>query len=297
MGCVTTVFPRPFDYYRAGSVSDAVQALHADPDAKVLAGGQSLVPMLSLGLATPPLLVDINGLDLAGVEDQRDTIRIGALTRHRELERSPIVAALVPLAAEAARHVGNPRVRNRGTFGGSLMHADPSAELVAVAVAHDATITLAGPSGERRVPISEFLRGYYETVADTDELFVHADLRRPPAGSGSAFVEVARRADDFATAGACAVMTLADDHTITAARIVIFGGLAAPQRAADAERACLASPAGDQLNGLVAAAVSAASTPEDDPFVPAHHRRRLLAACAGRAARIAAERAREHASW
>ena len=129
------MYPRAVDYVRPASVADAVAALTADPEARALAGGQSLVPMLTLGLVSPTLLVDLNGLDLAGLERRDGVVAIGALTRHRELVQSDQARRLLPLAAEAAASVGSPRVRNRGTFGGSLAHADPVAELAAVAIA------------------------------------------------------------------------------------------------------------------------------------------------------------------
>ncbi len=285
--------PRAVDYVRPASLEDAIAALAADPEARVLAGGQSLVPMLSLGLASPSLLVDLNGLDLGGLEERRGVVAIGALTRHRELVEGATARRLLPLAAEAAASVGSPRVRNRGTFGGSLAHADPVAELAAVAIAHGGRIVLAGPDGRRAVPIAEFLLGWYATAADQGEIVVEVELDLPPEGAGTAFVEVVDRADSYALAGAAAIVTLAaDGSTVEEARVVVLGGGAGmAERIAGAEGACRGAVAGAALEDAVAAAVAGSFEPEDDPFVPAHHRRRLVAHCAARAVRVAVERA------
>jgi carbon-monoxide dehydrogenase medium subunit len=289
------MYPRAVAYERPGSLEDALQALAGDPGARVLAGGQSLVPMLALGLVGPSLLVDVNDLDLAGIEDRGATVAIGALTRHRELVQGAAARRLLPLAAEAAASVGSPRVRNRGTFGGSLAHADPVAELAAVAVAYGGHVVLAGPAGRRQVPIEEFFLGWYETAMGPGEMVVEVELVRPPDGAGSAFVEVAERADSYALAGAAAIVALAPDGaTIDTARVVVIGGGAGVAvRSTAAESACAGSAPGPLLEAAVAAAVEASVDPEDDPFVPAHHRRRVAAACAARAVRKAAARALE----
>ena len=269
------MIPRPFEYERARSVDEAVSILAAanGRDAKVIAGGQSLVPMLSLGLARPDLLVDISRLELDGVEATERGVRVGATTRHRTLELDPDVQRLLPLAAEAARHIGNPRVRNRGTFGGSLVHADPAAELPVVALAHGGDVVAEGPGGTRRIPLSEFFLGYLETALAEDEVLVAAELDALPDGSGAGFYEEAQRADDFALACAAAVVD-ADGG----ARVVIGGVADRPLRF-------------DGIAEELPAAVEAAVEPEDDAFVSAAFRRKLAAVCARRAL----ERAREAA--
>jgi carbon-monoxide dehydrogenase medium subunit len=251
--------------------------------------------MLSLGLARPSRLVDVNGLDLAGVERGNGTAVVGALTRHRELERSARVAELLPLAAEAAAYIGNPRVRNRGTFGGSLSHADPSAELCAVALAYGGRAILVGSEGERAVDFDHFLIGFFETAAAPDELLVRAELDLPPGGSGAAYVEIANRADDFATAAAAAVVTLDErgdrcDH----ARLVIAGAGGRSVRVPDAEELCSGEAIRDGSGVLAAVArtVAHAAPSDDDPFLSAAYRSRCLSICAVRALRTAFERAR-----
>jgi aerobic carbon-monoxide dehydrogenase medium subunit len=269
------VIPRPFEYERAGSVAEAVSMLTAADgrDVKVIAGGQSLVPMLSLGLARPDLLVDVSRLELDGVETVGDRVRVGATTRHRTLELDLEVRRLLPLAAEAARHIGNPRVRNRGTFGGSLVHADPAAELPVVALAYGGEVVAEGPGGERRIPLDEFFLGYLETALAPDEVLVAVELDVLPEGSRVGFHEEAQRADDFALACAAAVVD-ADGG----ARVVIGGVGDRPLRF-------------DGAAGELAATVEAAVQPEDDAFVSAAFRRRLAAVCARRALERAGEAA------
>jgi carbon-monoxide dehydrogenase medium subunit len=261
------VIPRPFEYERAGSVEEAVAALAGanGRDAKVIAGGQSLVPMLSLGLVRPDLVVDISRLELDGVEATGDRIRVGAMTRHRTLELDPGVRRALPLAAEAARHIGNPRVRNRGTFGGSLVHADPAAELPVVALAHGGEVVAEGPGGTRRIALDEFFLGYLETALAPDEVLVAVELDALPEGSGVGFHEEAQRADDFALACAAAVVDVDG-----AARVVVGGVGDRPMRL---------DGAADELPERVESGVE----PEEDAFVSADFRRRLAGICARRA--------------
>jgi 2-furoyl-CoA dehydrogenase FAD binding subunit len=268
------VIPRPFEYERARSVAEAVSILAAadDREAKVIAGGQSLVPMLSLGLARPGLLVDISRLELDRVEATERGVRVGATTRHRTLELDPDVRRLLPLAAAAARHIGNPRVRNRGTFGGSLVHADPAAELPVVALAHGGAVVAEGAGGTRRIPLDEFFLGYLETALGADEVLVAAELDALPEGSGVGFHEEAQRADDFALACAAAVVEPAGG-----ARVVVGGVSDRPLRF---------DGAADELPAAVEGAVEA----EEDAFVSAKFRRRLAGVCARRALERAGDR-------
>jgi carbon-monoxide dehydrogenase medium subunit len=266
------VIPHPFEYERAGSVDEAVAILQGanDRDAKLIAGGQSLVPMLSLGLARPDLLVDISRLELEGVEPIDGGVRVGATTRHRTLELDAELRRLLPLAADAARHIGNPRVRNRGTFGGSLVHADPAAELPVVALAHGGEVVAAGPGGTRRIPLDEFFLGYLETALEADEVLVAVELEALPPESRVGFHEEAQRSDDFALACAAAVV-----HDGTAR--VVVGGVADRPLRFDGEP--------EELPSLVKAAVE----PEEDAFVSAWFRQRLAGVCARRALEQARE--------
>jgi carbon-monoxide dehydrogenase medium subunit len=280
------LIPRPFAYERPSTVEEAVALLAGagDRDVKVLAGGQSLIPMLSLGLARPDVLVDVSRLDLAGLEAANGYVRVGAATTHRTLELGREARELLPLAARVARHIGNPRVRNRGTFGGSLAHADPAAELGALLLAQGGAVVARGPGGERRIPAEDFFLGYLETALAPDELLVAVELERPPDGSGVGFEEAAARADDFATAAAAAIVALdADGRACAEARIALAGVADRPIRASAAEDLVRGEVLDKALFREVQGAVEASVEPEEDAFVSARFRRRLAGVCAGRA--------------
>ena len=192
-----------FAYARPSSVAQALALLdeHKD-DARVLAGGQSLVPMLNFRVAAPKVLVDINRIAaLSGIKVTKSHVRIGALVRHVELERSPEIAKHLPLIASAVPHIAHPAIRNRGTFGGSCALADPAAELPACALALGATFVVAGKKGERRVAAADFFRGLYATALKTGELLVAAEFPLPKPGDRFAFGELARRHGDYAMVG------------------------------------------------------------------------------------------------
>ncbi len=195
-----------FSYARASSVVNALELLAAHGDgAKVLSGGQSLMPAMNLRLISPELLVDIGGIaELKGIARDGDVLVIGALTRHADLLKSPDVAAHVPLLARAVAHVAHPAIRNRGTLGGSLAHADPASELPACMLALDATIVVRGTNGERRIAAGEFFTGIYETVLSAQELLVAVELPLPRKNSVCFFQEFARRHGDYAIVGLAA---------------------------------------------------------------------------------------------
>ena len=198
----------PLEYAAPETLEDALALLATHgPEAKVLAGGQSLVPLVNYRLARPRLIVDINGLPLASVHADDGRLRLGALTRHHELEESPEIARRCPLLGEAARLVGNVRVRSLGTLGGSLAHADPAAELPMAMVALDAHLTLASSSGRRMVPAREFFRGYLTTALAPDELLTEIAVPVVP-GAGWAIEEFSRRPGDFAIVAVAALVTL-----------------------------------------------------------------------------------------
>jgi carbon-monoxide dehydrogenase medium subunit len=291
------VYPRPFSYQRPDSVAEAVQVLgEPDGERRVIAGGQSLVPMMSLGLARPDVLIDVGRLPLAGPERRNGTLVLGALTRHRELERSAALAEQIPLASEAARHIGNPRVRNRGTIGGSLSHADPAAELGAVALTYGGRAVITGPAGERNVAFDDFFEGFFATAVRPGELLTGVELDLPPAGTGHGFHEVAGRADDFATAAATALIAIDDRGECTEARIGLAGVAERPVRCTVAEELCRGRRPEPELLGRVSAVVAAAVSPEDDAFISGAYRARAAGVCAARAVEAAWGRAREAAA-
>jgi carbon-monoxide dehydrogenase medium subunit len=202
-----------FAYARATSVSNALEMLHAHGDrAKVLSGGQSLMPAMNLRLISPELVVDIGELaELRGIAVNGDVVRIGALTRHVDLARSPEIAAHAPLLTEAVAHVAHPAIRNRGTLGGSLAHADPASELPACMVALDATVIVRGRGGERRIAAQDFFTGIYETVLSPEELLVAVELPVARKNSAHYFHEFARRQGDYAILGLAAQAMLQRD--------------------------------------------------------------------------------------
>jgi carbon-monoxide dehydrogenase medium subunit len=287
------VYPRPFDYRRPETVDDAVAALADAPgEARAIAGGQSLVPMMSLGLAQPDVLVDIGRLPLTGVERSNSTLSLGALTRHRELERSDELAGQVPLAAEAAHYIGNPRVRNRGTLGGSLAHADPASELGAVALTYGGRAVIAGAEGERALGIEDFFEGFFLTAVRPGELLVRVELDLPEPGTGHGFSELAGRADDFATAAATALVTIDDRGACRSARLALAGVADRPLRCAPAEELCEGEALEGEFLERLAATVVDGVSPEDDAFISGAYRARAAGTCAARALEAAWRRAR-----
>ena len=279
--------PAPFRYARPQNLADAVELLAAaDHEVKILAGGQSLVPMLNLRLVRPSVLIDLNGVPgldhvTPGTDGGlSDGLRIGALVRHAALAGSATVIERAPLLAEAAHHIGHPAIRHRGTLGGSLAHADPAAELPAVLVALGAELTLHGRRGARTIQASEFFLGLMTTALAPDEILV--EIRVPPLpGTGWGFAEVVRREGDFALAGVVALVggAAGSSGRCESARLVGFGVGDRPVRFAAAED-LLTSPGcdpGTALTAAVAAAAAEACDPPDDVHASAEYRRHLAA--------------------
>ncbi|THD63221.1 MAG: xanthine dehydrogenase family protein subunit M [Bradyrhizobium sp.] len=271
-----------FAYARATSVADALALLAAHGDgAKVLSGGQSLMPAMNLRLISPELIVDIGGLaELRGVAVSGDVLKIGALTRHAELLRSPEIAAHAPLLAEAVAHVAHPAIRNRGTLGGSLAHADPAAELPACMLALNATVVISGPSGERRMAAEDFFTGIYETALSAQELLVAVELPVARKSSGYFFDEFARRHGDYAIVG-LAAQAIVKDGIFADLRLAFF---------AVGDRPTLAKAAARLVGAVVTPAIlSEASTalskeldPQQDQQASVSMRRHLAKVLLGR---------------
>lgn len=290
--------PAPFDYVAPRSLDEVLEVLaERRDDAKVLAGGQSLIPLLNFRLAQPALLVDVNrlpGLDGVAVASDGE-LRLGALARQGRLERDPNVAERAPLLAAALPHVAHPQIRNRGTLGGSLAHADPAAELPAVALALDARLRLARRGGERWVAARDFFRGLFATALEPGELLVEVALPPPPPRSGFAFLEVARRHGDYALAGVAAAVTLDERGACRRARLVLLAVGDAPVDAGVAAAALAGGPLDVER---IAEAARHAAESEIDPVGDIHasadfkrHLIRVLAARALAAARLRAEAA------
>lgn len=286
--------PPPFEYFDPETPDEALERLaEAGDDGKILAGGQSLVPILNFRLARPLALIDINRLPLAGIEQVDGVLRIGALNRHRAVETSPLVRERCPVLAAAVPFIGHRQIRNRGTFGGSLAHADPSAELPLITVLLDGEIATRRPGGTSRVHAAgEFFLGYLSTALDVAELITEVRLPLPPPGAGWAFQEVARRAGDFALVEAAALVELAPDGTIATLRVAVGGAGPAQMRLPAVEAAARGRTvdAGllDELDGLSRDGID----PDSDLHASADYRREVTGTLVRRAVAEAAGRAK-----
>lgn len=289
--------PAPFEYWAPTSVDEAVKALTGldDPgEAKIMAGGQSLMPLLNLRLSQPLHIVDLNGV--AGMSDIRrdgDVLTVGAMCRQRAAERSAEVSSAVPLVVEALGNVGHPAIRNRGTMGGSIAHADPAAEMPTVALCLDAEMEVQGPSGGRVIPAVEFFDGFLTTALTEEEVLTGIRFPVDAPGSGSAFAEVARRHGDFAMVGV-AVHVRLDGDTVANARIAVSGVGLTPVRATGAEAVLRGATAGEDTCDAAAAAASSALRPTTDLHASGAYRRHVAGVLVRRALATAVDRAREN---
>ena len=286
--------PAPFEYHAPDTLEEVLHLLaeHGD-EGKIIAGGQSLVPMLSMRLARPTQLIDVNGVTaLASVEVTDGALRIGATTRERDVERSPLVAPNAPALAEALPLIGHLAIRNRGTVGGSLAHADASAELPAVAVATDASMVVRGPGGERVVSADDFFLGHYTTTIDDDECLLRVDIPTATASAGWAVQEVARRHGDFALVGVVAMVALGADARIEQARLCLFGVGERPLRVPTVESSLVGATATTETFASAAADATRDLTPGSDMHGTGDYRRHLAEVTVRRALVAASERAR-----
>jgi carbon-monoxide dehydrogenase medium subunit len=282
------------DYEAPKAVSEAVELLaeHLD-QASVLAGGQSLIPLLALRLARPAVLIDINGIDeLSGVRAADGWVAIGAMTREYVAEESETVADTVPLLAAALPLIGHEAIRSRGTIGGSLAHADPAAELPAVARALDAEFVVCGQSGERVVPAAEWFEGYLTTSRRPDELLVEVRFPTAGRGTGISFLEVARRHGDFAIVGLAASLTLSEG-AISDARLAFAGISDVPVRAVHAEDLLVGETPSTELFAEAARRATDDIDPPADLHGSSDYRKKVAAALVRRGLRAAADNAYE----
>jgi aerobic carbon-monoxide dehydrogenase medium subunit len=284
------VKPPTFAYHRPASVAEAVATLGACADgaAKVLAGGQSLVPLLNMRLAAPAALVDINrlGEELAFVEATPGSVRVGALTRHAQTDASEVANAALPLLRQATRHVAHQTIRNRGTTVGSIVHADPAGEMPAVLLVCDGEMELASASGRRTVAAADFFTGPLESALRPDELAVAATFTVPPGRTGSAWVEVSRRAGDYALCGLGLIVTLGADGTVERARAGYISVGPTPVLVDLTDAVGGASPAKADWDAAGALAASTVD-PEEDIHASADYRRELVRVLTARAGRQA----------
>jgi carbon-monoxide dehydrogenase medium subunit len=286
--------PAPFDYHAPTTLAEAVELTNSLEDAKVLAGGQSLLPILALRLSRFDHLIDLGRIgELVGVERANGTVTVRAMSTQADIGASAVVATGVPLLAKATPFIGHFQIRNRGTLGGSLAHADPSAEYPAVAVALDATLEVAGASGSRRIPASDFFEATFMTAAAEGEILTAVHFPVWAGATGFAVEEVARRHGDFALVGVMAGVRL-ERGTVAQAGVALFGVGGRPHRAAAAEAALLGTaPAVSDLAEIGQMAV-ADLDPPDDIHASGAYRRQIGAVLVERALNTALQEAISH---
>ena len=261
--------PAPFEYYAPDSLDQALDLMsqHAG-EAKILAGGQSLVPAMNFRIVQPGVLIDLNRMaELSSVLEDDRLLRIGAMTRERELEFNPLIAHIAPLLAEAAPHIAHPQIRNRGTIGGSIVNADPAAELPVLMLTLDARLKAKNASGERWIEARDFFMGMFTTALEPDEILVEIEVPANPTRTGWSFMEVAPRAGDYALMGVAVRVTLDADRKCERIKLVYLNAGEGPIEAKEAEK----SLEGETLNeALIEAAASQASSNEINPFGNVH---------------------------
>ena len=285
--------PPAFDYHDPRSKGEALRLLSAERNAMLLAGGQSLMPMLNFRAVSPDHVIDVNRIpELTGIEVVRGSLRIEAMTRQHEIERSETVSKTVPLLQSALAHVGHVQTRNRGTIGGSLCHLDPSAELVTAAAALDATLIAEHESGVRRIPIGDWCKGYLTNALGPGEMLCAIEMPIWGPGHGHAFVEYARRRGDFAIVGVAALMALDSAECIERVAIAVGGCGPSAQRVTAVESALLGSKPDATLFGTAARLTEKLET-MSDAYVTAAYRAHLAPILIERALAEATRRALE----
>ena len=287
--------PAPFDYYAPTSVDETCSLLaRYGSDAKLLAGGQSLVPLLALRLAQPATLIDLNGVhELDYIRADDNGVAIGAMTRQRTVERSSVMRETCPLLPAAVEWIGHPQIRNRGTIGGSLVHSDPAAELPALATLLDATFTITNAQGAKRtVKPDEFFVTYLTTAVEPEEMLSEIYFPTLPAGTGWSFVEVARRHGDFALVGAAATVALDSAGACSNARIALFGVAPTATRSPSAEQALLNQKPDEQEIAAAASEVVKDIDPPGDVHASVEYRKYVATNLVRRALTEAVQRAK-----
>lgn len=261
--------PAPFEYYAPDSIEPALDLMSQYAgDAKILAGGQSLVPAMNFRIVQPGVLIDLNRVaELSFVREEDSVLRIGAMTRERQLEFNESISRWAPLLKEAAPHIAHPQIRNRGTIGGSIVNADPAAELPVLMLALSARLKAKSVSGERWVDAQDFFMGMFTTALEPDEILVEIELPASPSRTGWSFMEVAPRAGDYALMGVAALITLDENGKCERAKLVYLNAGEGPVEAKEAEKLLI----GESLNdSLIESTASKASETEINPFGNIH---------------------------
>jgi len=288
--------PAPFIHFVPASLTEALSLLaeHA-PEARVIAGGQSLVPIMNFRLGRPPVLIDLNRIpELSFIRDDGDFLAIGAMTRQRTIENSALVRSAAPLLHQATLNIGHLPIRSRGTIGGSIANADPAAEYPATVLALDCELVVQKQGGERRIAARDFFEGVLSTAVEPNEILTEIVVPKAPAHSGSAFVEIARRKGDFALAGVAAQITLSGEAALSV-QLAACGVGPGPVRLSAAEAIILSDGLSDAALKAGARAAAREVAPENDLHGTEAYRRRLTAAMTHRALVQALARAREAA--
>ena len=286
--------PAQFEYFNPKTVDEAVKLIdqYAEDDGKILAGGQSLVPLMNFRLARPKWLIDINGIEaLDYIKEDGDWLAIGAITRERDVERSAVMKDHCPLLQDVTRWIGHVTIRNRGTVGGSIAHNDPTAEYPLAAVLLDAKIKAKGPNGERTIPAGDFFQMYLTTSLEPNEIVTEVRFPKMAPGTGWAFQEFARRHGDFAIVESGVVVSL-DNGTVKDARIAIGGAGPVAFRATDGEEALKGQKLTDEVIEQAAEKAAAMTEPESDIHGSAEYRTHLAKVMTRRALKEAQGRAR-----
>jgi len=285
--------PAGFDYHRAESIENACELLSVyGDDAKVLAGGQSLIPMMNFRLARPQVLIDISNIGNRNrVDDEADGVRVLATSTQRFVEQSKSVRERLPVLLEAIKHIAHFQIRNKGTIGGSIVNADPASELPAMSLVLDAEYEIKSKGKQRTIPAEDFFITYMTTSLEPDEILSSILFKAPPKKSGWGFHEMARRSGDFALAGSTAVIGLDSNGKCSHARISLFGVSPTPVRAKEAETMLLGQVYSPELMRETAQQVQEVVDPESDVHVTAEYRRSVAEVLARRALEDAFHRA------
>jgi carbon-monoxide dehydrogenase medium subunit len=286
------VIPASFDYVRPKSLAEAVSLLGKNPEAKILAGGHSLIPMMRFRMATPPMLIDINQIpELAYIKEDGDWLRIGAMTREGDVDRSDVVRKRYPLLADTARVVADPLVRNLATIGGNIAHADPANDHPATMLAYGAQVVATGPKGERTLGISDFFRGAFETALAPGEILTEIRIPRSQPRSGGAYFKLERKVGDYATAAVAAQIALDGSGKVASAGIGLTNVGLTPILAKAAAQALEGKKPDDGVIAEAAKRASEAAEPVDDYRGSEEYKRHLVRTLTSRALALALKRA------
>ncbi len=288
------MIPASFDYHTPASLDEALALLQQYGDeAKILTGGQSLIPMMKLRLAEPEHIIDLNGIPgLAYIREADGHVKIGALTREAEMEESALIRAKLPILHDTGKHIADPQVRNLGTIGGNLAHGDPGNDHPATMLALNARVVAIGPNGQRVIPVTEFFVDFYTTALEPDEILIEIQIPLPPPGSGGAYLKLERKVGDYATAGVAAQVTLDATGRCTEAGIGLTNVSYVPIKATDAEARLRGSALGEADLEEAAQRAAAASRPSSDLRGSEEYKRAMVRVLTKRALQRAIERAR-----